>query len=136
MDEATKNAVRERAKDCCEYCQLPALHVRPRKFHFEHIRAKKHRGTDSLGNLAYSCHRCNLHKSSDLTGIDPKTQKLTRIFNPRRHRWSTHFAWEGAILVGKTAIGRTTILVLAMNDPLRVAIRQELIGRNRLPVFA
>jgi hypothetical protein len=33
----------------------------------------------------------------------------------------------GALLVGKTAVGRTTIEVLAINEPTRFAVRQELI---------
>jgi hypothetical protein len=36
-------------------------------------------------------------------------------------------------LVGKTAQGRTTIEVLAMNDPDRIALRQELLEQGLLP---
>ncbi len=31
---------------------------------------------------------------------------------PRRHKWSRHFVWRGVHLAGRTAIGRTTIMVL------------------------
>jgi hypothetical protein len=34
------------------------------------------------------------------------------------------------MLIGKTAVGRTTVEVLAMNDPARVALRQELIEQG------
>jgi len=61
-------------------------------FHIEHVIAKKHGGPSSLSNLALSCDHCNLHKGSDLTGIDPVTRKLTRLFNPRKDNWKTHFA--------------------------------------------
>lgn len=133
MDEATKDAVRERAAGRCEYCHLPEAHVIT-PFHTEHIVAKQHRGKDTLGNLAYACQRCNLQKGPNLTGVDTKTKKLTRLFNPRRHRWSKHFRWEGAMLVGKTAVGRTTVEVLAMNDPDRVALRQELLDQGLFPM--
>lgn len=74
-----------------------------------------------------------LQKSGpNLTVIDPETNKLTRLFNPRRHRWSTHFRWGQAVLIGKTAVGRTTIEVLAMNDPDRIALRQELMNQGLL----
>jgi hypothetical protein len=125
MDETTTEAVRQRAAGRCEYCHLPEAHaITP--FQIEHVVAKQHRGRDTLGNLAWACLRCNLHKGPNLTGIDPVTRKLTRLFNPRRHRWSRHFRWEGAVLIGTTAVGRTTVEVLAMNDPARVALRQEL----------
>jgi 5-methylcytosine-specific restriction endonuclease McrA len=90
MDEAAKEEVRARAAGRCEYCLLPEVHVLT-PFQVEHVIAKQHRGEDRLSNLAYACLRCNLHKGPNLTGIDPKTKKLTRLFNPRRHRWSRHF---------------------------------------------
>ena len=65
-----------------------------------------------------------------LAGVDPLTKGLTRLFNPRRHRWDRHFRLAGAILVGRTAIGRTTVEVLAMNEPERVALRQELLDQG------
>ncbi len=133
MDTNTREEVRQRAAGRCEYCHLPEAHVLT-PFQTEHIVARQHRGRDALGNLAYACLRCNLHKGPNLTGIDEKTKKLTRIFNPRRHRWSRHFRWEGAVLVGKTAVGRTTVEVLAMNDPDRVALRQELLDQGLLPM--
>jgi hypothetical protein len=74
----------------------------------------------------------HLHKGPNLAGLDPTTKRLTRLFNPRKHRWSRHFRWEGPVLVGKTAIGRTTDEVLAMNDPVRVALRQELMDQRLL----
>lgn len=133
MDESIKEQVRERASDRCEYYHLPEAHVLT-PFQIEHIIAKQHRGRATLGNLAYACLRCNLHKGPNLAGIDPKTKKLARLFDPRRHLWSSHFRWQGAILVGKSAIGRTTVEILAINDPLRVTVRQELIDQGLFPV--
>jgi hypothetical protein len=132
MDDATRQEVVRRAAGRCEYCQLPEAHV-VTPFQVEHIIARKHRGTDALGNLAYACLRCNLHKGSDLSGIDPKSKTLCRLFNPRRHKWNWHFRWQGAVLIGKTAIGRTTAEVLAMNDAERIALRQELIDQGLFP---
>jgi hypothetical protein len=131
MDEATREEVRTRAGRQCEYCRLPEAHVIT-PFQIEHIIAKQHTGKGTLSNLAYTCLRCNLHKGPNISGIDPGTKKLTRLFNPRRHRWSRHFRWKGAVLVGRTAVGRTTVAVLAMNDPERVALRQELMDQGLL----
>jgi hypothetical protein len=129
MDALMAQEVRERADRRCEYCHLPdRLHDIP--FEIDHAVAQKHHGTTVSSNLVYSCLHCNRHKGTDLAGLDPKTKRLTRLFNPRRHRWSKHFRWTGPFLVGKTAVGRTTVDVLAMNDPVRVALRQQLIDEG------
>jgi hypothetical protein len=89
----------------------------------EHIIPRIHGGADDISNLALACIDCNLHKGPNLTGIDPKTQAVTKLFHPRRHRWAEHFGWRGIRLQGKTAIGRNTIRVLNMNSEDRLALR-------------
>jgi hypothetical protein len=46
---------------------------------------------------------------------------VTKLFNPRRHKWERHFRWNDPFLEGRTAVGRTTIAVLAMNAPEVIA---------------
>ncbi len=133
MDAATQEAVRRRAGRRCEYCRLHEADDPLFAFHIEHIVPKQHGGKDTLGNLALACHQDNLHKGPNLAGLDPRTRKLTRLFNPRRHKWTTHFRWDGPVLVAKTAIGRTTVYVLGMNLPHRVALREILIAAGRFP---
>lgn len=131
MDEHSAQEVRRRAGYACEYCKLPdTLHPGP--FEGEHIIPKQHRGTTTLSNLAYSCPNCNRHKGPNLSGIDRVTSKtkLVRLFNPRRHVWHHHFRYDGPLIIGKTPIGRVTVQVLAMNDPLLVILRQELIEQG------
>ena len=49
-----------------------------------------------------------------------------RLFHPRTDIWEEHFAWDGALLIGRISIGRVTVQVLAMNaDDLRL-IRLDL----------
>jgi hypothetical protein len=31
------------------------------------------------------------------------------LYHPRRHKWDYHFCFDGARLIGRTAIGRTTL---------------------------
>jgi hypothetical protein len=126
MAKSLAQEVRDRAHGLCEYCHLPDL-LSDIPFEVDHSVARKHHGRTVASNLVYSCLRCSRHKGTDLTGLDPKTRKLTRLFNPRRHSWSRHFRWVGPVLVGRTAVGRTTMDVLDMNDPVRVALRQQLI---------
>ncbi len=49
----------------------------------------------------------------------------TTLFNPRLQKWSEHFRWslDGTKIEGLTPIGRTTISVLKMNNPLIVTTR-------------
>jgi hypothetical protein len=95
------------------------------RLHVDHIIPKKHGGMDDEGNLALSCIDCNLHKGTNLVSIDPASSEITEIFDPRRQRWDEHFRWQGIHIVGLTAVGRTTILVLAMNADDQLALRSS-----------
>jgi hypothetical protein len=129
MDAATRDLVRQRAGDRCEYCRLHQEHSGLRH-HIEHIMAKQHGGADDADNLALACHRCNLHKGTNLTGIDPRTGEVTPLFHPRRDRWSDHFTFEGARIDGISAAGRATVQVLSMNDARRLELRTEVLKRG------
>ena len=86
--------------------------------------ARQHRGAEDLGNLAFACHLCNRKKGPNLSGLDPDSGELTRLFNPRTDVWNEHFRLEDSgVIVGLTPIGRTTSDVLGMNSGLRVQIR-------------
>jgi hypothetical protein len=125
--------VRSRAQQRCEYCHLHEDELPLYPFHVEHIIARKHRGGDEPRNLAWSCHECNLSKSSNLSGRDVISGRIVVLFNPRRQRWSRHFKWRGALLIGLTACGRATIDVLNINAPHRVDLRQLLIVAGLFP---
>jgi len=87
-----------------------------------------------VSNLALACLHCNCHKGPNIAGIDSITRKLTKLFHPRRHQWDRHFRWDGPYIMGRTAIGRTTIVVLAMNDPLLVGVREKWISEGIFPM--
>ena len=128
MDAALRTAVRRRARLRCEYCLLPEARAPVAPFQVEHIVARQHGGPTILSNLALACHHCDLHKGPNLTGRDPATGKITRLYHPRRHKWAYHFRFDGSLLIGRTAIGRTTIDVLQMNHPQLVALREILMA--------
>lgn len=112
---------------------MPAQDV-PLEFHIDHVLAEQHGGETTAENLAYACSICNSHKGTNFAGVDPATRKKTRLFNPRRDRWRHHLRLDGAIIVGITAVGRATVRTLAMNLPLTVDVRQDLIRMGRFPV--
>lgn len=126
MDAATRRLVRARAGNRCEYCGLSQDHQSFPAFPVDHIIARQHGGTDDAENLALSCYHCNLHKGPNLTGIDPESGAITALFHPRRSVWEEHFVVRDALIVGLTAVGRTTVYVLAMNAADRVQLRREL----------
>jgi hypothetical protein len=73
-----------------------------------------------------------------LTGIDPTTSEITPLYHPRKELWAEHFSAESCRLTtpasepdgirinGLTPVGRTTVLLLAMNNAARNKLRYEL----------
>lgn len=129
MDDALRDLVRRRAGDRCEYCLLEQRDAELRH-HVEHIVARKHGGSNEADNLALACHRCNLHKGSNLSGVDRASEEVVRLFHPRKDRWDEHFKFAGARIEGLTAIGRATVQVLGMNTARRLELRSEIQSRK------
>ena len=125
-------AVRRRSGARCEYCHLPDLVPYLIPFHLEHIRARRHGGATVLGNLAWACPRCNERKGANLSGVDPDTDEVVRLFNPRRDTWARHFAWDGLRIRAMTATGRATAWLLEFNSEERLKVRQ---GLRQLGLF-
>jgi hypothetical protein len=124
-DRALETEVVLRAQGRCEYCHFPEA-ASELPFHLDHVIAEKHGGPTTSANLAWACFSCNLHKGPNIAGLDPDTGELTRLFHPRTDVWTEHFVWDGAWLRGRTAVGRTTLAVLAMNATDSVAVREAL----------
>jgi len=123
MDARLRQLIRQRAKNGCEYCRL-LQEQEPLAFHIEHITPRQHGGKDTMENLALACHHCNLPKGTNLSGLDPKTGKLTRLFHPRLDDWEEHFTNRDGAIIGLSAIGRTTTTLLRMNEDGRLQLRE------------
>lgn len=135
MDEELAQFVRTRARGCCEYCQLPEA-VASAPFEIDHVWDVQHGGRTVASNLALACFADNHHKGPNLGSIDPKTGKRAWLFNPRRQKWHQHFRWDGPVLVGRTPAGRTTVAVLQLNAPHRIAQRAALRAEGVFPPAA
>ena len=76
-----------------------------------------------------ACPHCNRFKGPNIAGVDPISSETVRLFHPRKDMWAEHFTFEGARIVGRTAVGRATIQVLAMNADdlllIRIALGEE-----------
>ena len=126
MDRATRQFVRQRASDCCEYCHLPQSAAPFFSFHVEHIHAQQHVADDSPDNLCLACPDCNRHKGPNLSTLDLDTRTLVPLFHPRRDLWPNHFTFQGALIVGLTPVGEATVRLLQMNSEERLEMRAEL----------
>ncbi len=132
MDRALRDQVVLRANGSCEYCQFPQAFEESRH-QLDHVIAQVHDGQTELANLALACFPCNNHKGTNLAGVDPETKNVVRLYHPRQDAWGEHFAWNGGILNGLTAVGRATIAVLRINQRHRVAQREALIAEGVFP---
>lgn len=133
MDAATRRLVQQRAGNVCEYCRLPQEHEPFATFHVEHIIARQHGGDDDPSNLCLACTSCNLHKGTNIAGIDPQTGQIVQLFHARQDDWNVHFKWNGPELVGSTSVGRATVAVLGINLAENVEHREALIEERRCP---
>lgn len=117
LNHAIRQQVRERAQYLCEYCHS-CEETSAAQFEIDHIHPKSLGGSDELMNLALACQRCNSYRYNFVTGMDPETQQMQSLFNPRQQVWGEHFAWtvDGLRIVGQTPIGRATIERLDLND--------------------
>jgi hypothetical protein len=129
MDAALTRLVWQRALGRCEYCHMPQA-ADDAPFEIDHVIARKHLGPTTASNPCVSCYYCNSFKGSDISSLDRSTRKLTPLFNPRRHKWATHFRWQGPYLIGRTAIGRVTVALLHINEDVRVELREELLAEG------
>lgn len=129
MSPVMRRQIRARAECRCEYCHFPE-EVAELRFQVDHVVAEKHGGRASLTNLAWACLRCNSHKGPNLAGLDPKTGKLSRLFNPRTDLWDEHFRWSSPKLVGKSPVGRATIIVLCINRLDTLLLRRSLMAEG------
>lgn len=132
MDAATRDLVRRRAGDRCEYCLIRGEHMTT-SLQMEHIIARQHGGDDDPANLALACGPCNLHKGPNVAGIDPASGQLVALFHPRRDVWADHFALQGPAIIGLTPTGRATASVLAMNSVRRERRRAFLVAAGLYP---
>ncbi|OUC14360.1 MAG: HNH endonuclease [Alkalinema sp. CACIAM 70d] len=117
INDAAKKLVRQRANYLCEYCHSPER-LSANRFTVDHVRPKSLGGSDEIDNLALACRRCNERRYNFVAGIDPETQAIVPIFNPRQQKWGDHFVWteNGTVIQGVTPTGRATCIRLDLND--------------------
>lgn len=119
--------VRDRAGDRCEHCQHPASYSCA-PYVSKHVRPRVRGAGNSPAELAWACPGCNSHKYEKTQACDTQTGRVVPLFNPRRQRWSRHFAWSADFLLvhGRTATSRATVAALHLNRAELVNLRRAL----------
>jgi hypothetical protein len=96
------------------------------RLEIEHLIPLAHGGGSDESNLWLACPLCNRFKGSKVAAIDPITEQLLPLFNPRTQDWFEHFRWsaDGLRIIGLTPIGRATVVALHLSDdPDAITVR-------------
>lgn len=122
------------AQHLCGYCHTDERIVGT-PLELDHLIPESQGGKTIEFNLWGACSPCNDHKSSRMLAVDPLTNELVRIFNPRAQAWKTHFKWSeaGDIIIGLTQIGRATISALKLNRTVLVLARRRWVSAGWHP---
>jgi hypothetical protein len=130
ISAALRRRVAEAAGFRCGYC-LTAQRIIGPLLEIDHLIPESRGGTSDEENLWLACPMCNSHKADRQEALDPESQTLVPLFNPRTARWEEHFEWiEGGTMIrGMTPQGRATVVALQMNH-------QDIVAARRLWVIA
>ena len=131
ISEETRARVRAQAGHRCGYCLSPQRLV----LGWLEIIPKARGGPDDEENLWLACRLCNNFKGTQTDALDPDTGQRLRLFDPRRQRWSEHFAWseDGTRVLGQTPCGRATVLALQLNHLIAVMVRGQWVAADWHP---
>lgn len=129
LSDQLRRQVIERARGHCEYCRAPIAVIV--EMDIDHIIPEAAGGPSSPDNLALACRGCNSFKSAFQEAVDPTTEEVVPLFNPRQDPWAEHFEWTagGTVISGRTPTGRATVTRLRMN-------RERMVEARRLWVSA
>lgn len=117
--------IRLEAENRCGYCLAEQKYVMA-WLEIEHIFPLAKGGASEKENLWLACPFYNTFKSSQTHAIDPVTKRKVPLFNPRKQYWKRHFEIINRIeIVGKTAVGRATVVALQINNEIAVTVRRN-----------
>lgn len=126
LPESTRQRVRQRAGNRCEYCLSNQDYVMG-ILQVDHVTPRAKAGSDTEDNLCLACELCNQYKWTKTAGLDLESGETVTLFNPRQQKWHDHFTWseDGTEISGLTACGRATIIALRLNNSISVTVRRN-----------
>ena len=113
IPKAIRQQVTQDARHRCGYCLTPVKFT-AKQLHIEHIIPIAAGDNSTIENLWLACDLYNSYKGIKTYAIDPITNTILPLFNPRKQEWSQHFAWskDGLRVLGTTTTGRATVRAL------------------------
>jgi hypothetical protein len=125
-----RKKVIERTRNRCEYCLTPDDDPFTYLSHqIDHIKSLRHRGDNSINNLAYACFYCNSGKGADLGSVHDLTGEFAFFYNPRVDNWRDHFEMLDDFWISLlTPTDWVTVIMLGFNVPARVEARRLLLS--------
>jgi hypothetical protein len=79
----------------------PSSSNRPSVFPNLRNRAKPSMAEEATAKTSLSpCYHWNSRTGPNLSGLDPESGALVRLFHPRQDRWDEHFERNGVLIVG------------------------------------
>ena len=134
IPKALREKITTQAHHQCGYC-LTSEAIVGTPMESDHIIPQSLGGLTEEDNLWLACSLCNDHKSDRIAALDPLTDEIVRLFDPRQQVWQEHFAWaaEGDRIVGLTPVGRATVVALNLNRPSLVKARQAWVAVGWYP---
>ena len=134
IPEAVQERIRKTAHNRCGYCLSPQQLVLG-KLEIEHIIPRASGGRDNEDNLWLACRLCNSYKAAQTHAYDPLSTRQMPIFNPRQQSWKRHFRWsnDGIHIIGRTRIGRATVIALQLNNPIAATVRRNWVAAGWHP---
>lgn len=124
IPDPLRRLVIERANGYCEYCRAPLAMVVTMEI--DHIWPESAGGLTNADNLCLACGHCNGLKLAYVEAEDPETGQMAPLYNPRQN-WHNHFYWseDHLTVIGKTPVGRATIIRLGMNRERMMEARRH-----------
>ena len=129
-----RKRIRKAALYRCGYCLSTQRYVMG-LLEIEHIIPLAGGGTDEEENLWLSCTLCNRFKGIKFSHLDPITNIIAPLFNPRTQVWKEHFRWDeaGVRIAGITPTGRATVEAIQLNNEIALEVRFQWVGANWHP---
>ncbi len=124
LSEKLKRKIRQQAQNRCGYCLLPQS-LNSSLLEIEHLFPTAKGGTEAEENLWLACRLCNGYKGVQTEAMDPKTNEIVLLFNPRTQNWNEHFKWKDEKIIGKTACRRATVQALKLNNEIILPVRKK-----------
>lgn len=126
ISKEIREQVAEDAHYYCGYC-LTQQKVIGSALEIEHLIPESKGGSSERENLWLACRSCNSRKGNQTEAIDPETNTLAPLFNPRTQIWPEHFQWNNdqTEIAGLTPIGRATVEALKLNNEYVIAARHQ-----------